>query len=77
MDENASGKLLFIVLAATLLAVIAALGVARRYGAAMKRLMSLPAPPQDVLAQYRQTVLKDQPRLVGVVDHGNQFGVVQ
>ena len=47
MDENASGKLLFIVLAATLLAVIAALWVARRYGAAMKRLMSLPAPPQD------------------------------
>ncbi|MBS0435003.1 MAG: hypothetical protein JSR75_08930, partial [Proteobacteria bacterium] len=46
MDENASGKLLFVVLAATLLAVIAALAVARRYRAAMQRLMSQPAPPQ-------------------------------
>ena len=62
MDENASGKLLFIVLAATLLAVIAALWVARRYGAAMKRLMSLPAPPQDEGANMRDGERREHPR---------------
>lgn len=44
MDGNASGKLLFIVLAAAALAALAAWLVARSYRAAMKRLMSLPAP---------------------------------
>ncbi len=44
MDDNASGKLLFIVLAAAALAALAAWLVARSYRAAMKRLMSLPAP---------------------------------
>lgn len=54
MDDNTSGKLLFIVLAATLLAVIAALLMARSYRAAMKRLMSLPggaaAAPMETCA---------------------------
>ena len=44
MDGNASGKLLFIVLAAAALAALAAWLIARSYRAAMKRLMSLPAP---------------------------------
>ncbi len=47
MDGNTSGKLLFIVLAAALLAVIASLLVTRSYRAGMKRLMSLPAPAAD------------------------------
>ena len=63
MDENASGKLLFIVLAATLLAVIAALWVTRRYGAAMKRLIGLPAPPQDEGARAaRRRASRNPPR---------------
>ncbi|MGD9832081.1 MAG: hypothetical protein AB7U92_04960 [Piscinibacter sp.] len=44
MDGNASGKLLFIVIAAAALAALAAWVIARSYRAAMKRLMSLPAP---------------------------------
>jgi hypothetical protein len=44
MDGTASGKLLFIVLAAALLAAIASLLVARSYRAAMKRLMSQAGP---------------------------------
>ncbi len=44
MDGTASGKLLFVVLAAALLAVIVSLLVARSYRAAMKRLMSQAGP---------------------------------
>ncbi|MFT3664876.1 hypothetical protein [Piscinibacter sp.] len=47
MDDNTSGKLLFIVLAVALLSVIAAWLMARSYRAAMKRLMSLPSGGAD------------------------------
>ena len=44
MQGLLSGKLLFVVLAATALAAIASLLIAHRYRAVMKRLMSQPAP---------------------------------
>lgn len=44
MGDATNGKLLFIVLAATVLSAVAALLIARSYRSAMKRLMSLPAP---------------------------------